>query len=492
MARVIGELPFVWKAGVAGKFDPAFAGAPEFSGLVGIARADITPPVGIYSRNWGSARHETAEGIHRPLFATAMAFRDSEANEPGLVLLTLDLSFWRSATEENEIRQAILDACSLAPSQVVLHQAHSHSAPPTAKEFAHRPGGHLIAAYSRLLIERCIQVVQQALEKLEPCVLSWARGSCRLAYDRNYAPDDEAPPMIGLNPGIVVDDTVTLGRVVALASGKTVATILNYACHPVSLGGANRLISPDYVGAARETIELATPGALCLFLQGASGDLTPRRSYESDPAVADQNGRELGFAALSALASLLPPLQRLEFAGPEHSGATLALWRAKTFDDPARSGLSRETVMVRLALAPLPSREELRDAIGAATDAFQRERLERRLLLRETVGDGPDFDFRFEVVRLGRSFLVATPAEPHSEFQLELRRRFPDNAIAVANIANGYLSYLPPPRDYERGTYQTRVALFQAGSLERVTDAAAAAIARMISIPTPRNSNDGT
>jgi hypothetical protein len=410
-----------------------------------------------------------------------MAFRDSESNGPGLIVLTVDLSFWRSATEEYEIRQAVMDGCSLAPSQLVLHQSHSHSAPPTVQDFANRPGGHLIAAYRRQLIERCIEVVQQALGKLEPCVLSWTRGSCRLAYDRNYSPDGEGPPMIGLNPGIEVDDTVTLARVVAVASGKTVATILNYACHPVSLGSANRLISPDYVGAARETIEAATPGALCLFLQGASGDLTPRRSYESDPAIADQNGRELGFAALSALESMLPPLQRLEFAGPEHSGATLALWRPKAFDDPARTVLSRETVQIRLPLAPLPSRQELREAIDAAVDAFQRERLERRLLLRETVGDGPDFDFRFDVVRLGRSLLVATPAEPHSEFQLELRRRFPDHAIAVVNIANGYLSYLPPPHDYERGTYQARVAVFQAGSLERVTDAAAAAIARMIS-----------
>ena len=471
----------------------SLASAPEFSGLVGVARTDVTPPAGIYSRNWGSARHEVAEGIHRPLFATAMAFQDGEASGPAMVLLTVDLSFWRSSTEEHDIRLAILAASGLHPSQLVLHQSHSHSAPPTAEEFADRPGGHLIAPYRRLLVERCIQAVEGALASLQHCVLSWARGSCRLAYDRHYAPDGgNAPPMIGLNPDVVVDDTVTVGRVVNAASGETVATLLNYACHPVSLGGANRLISPDYVGAAREVIEQATPGALCLFLQGASGDLTPRRSYEIDPAIADQNGRELGFAALSALQSLLPPLHRLEFTGPEQSGATLALWRAKAFDEPARNVLSRETVTVRLMLASLPSRQELRAAIDAATDAFQRERLERRLLLRQTVGDGADFDFRFEVVRLGQSFLVTTPAEPHSEFQLELRRRFPGLAIAVANIANGYFSYLPPPRDYQRDTYQVRVALFQSGSLERVIEAAAASITRMISTSKPRNPHDGT
>ena len=38
----------------------------------GVARRDVTPPVGIYARSWGAATHEVAEGIHRPLTATAV------------------------------------------------------------------------------------------------------------------------------------------------------------------------------------------------------------------------------------------------------------------------------------------------------------------------------------------------------------------------------------------------------------------------------------
>ncbi|MFP6612964.1 MAG: hypothetical protein VB835_11690, partial [Pirellulales bacterium] len=39
----------------------------------GIAVGDITPPVGIYCRMWGAARHDVATGVHRPLRATALA-----------------------------------------------------------------------------------------------------------------------------------------------------------------------------------------------------------------------------------------------------------------------------------------------------------------------------------------------------------------------------------------------------------------------------------
>ena len=58
--------------------------------------------------------------------------------------------------------------------------------------------------------------------------------------------------------------------------GTILATIVNYACHPTTLGGRNRLISPDYLGAMRETIETNTGLAPCLFLNGAAGELAPR------------------------------------------------------------------------------------------------------------------------------------------------------------------------------------------------------------------------
>ena len=44
----------------------------SFHGRIGIARVDITPPVGIPARNWGAAKHEIADSIHRPLTLTAL------------------------------------------------------------------------------------------------------------------------------------------------------------------------------------------------------------------------------------------------------------------------------------------------------------------------------------------------------------------------------------------------------------------------------------
>ena len=102
-------------------------------------------------------------------------------------------------------------------------------------------------------------------------------------------------------------------------SGSGLATIVNYACHPTTLAWDNTLISPDWVGAMREVVE-KSEGGLCLFCQGASGDLGPREGFVGDTSVADRNGRQVGHAALSALAALPPAGTEYRYAGPVISG----------------------------------------------------------------------------------------------------------------------------------------------------------------------------
>ncbi len=67
----------------------------SFYGQIGIARADVTPPVGIYARNWGAAKHDLARAVHRPLTLTAMTLT-SAAGGHSLVLVEADLGWWKS------------------------------------------------------------------------------------------------------------------------------------------------------------------------------------------------------------------------------------------------------------------------------------------------------------------------------------------------------------------------------------------------------------
>lgn len=447
---------------------------PEFSGRIGVARKDITPPVGIYSRTWGSARHDQAEGVHRPLLGSCVSLTDHDGRE--LVFIALD-TIVLDHQETANIRDQILTALKLEPGQLILHPSHTHSAPWLMRSRKDRPGGHLIPPYLDALPGVILELIAQARAAAVPAILSWAYGRCALAYNRDFVDPASGRDICGLNLAVKADDTVLVGRICD-AGGTIIGTIVNYACHPVSMGGGNRLMSPDYIGAMREIVERDTGGAPCVFLHGASGDLTPRRSYESGPDAADQNGRELGYAAMTVLSGMFPPGKQYAYQGVEESGTPLGVWKLE--DKPALDAkLMGRMVTMRLPLAKLPTRAELEADLATATERYAIERLERSLARRNLVGDGNDYGFFFTVWRLGEAFLIATPAEAYSKFQVDLRERFPGTAVAVLNATDGSTSYLPLPESFNRDVYQSRIAIYGPGSLERVTDMAADTVRQM-------------
>ena len=447
----------------------------EFSGRIGVARAEINPPEGMFARTWGSATHDIADGLHRPLYATCLSVAPARGGAPAL-LLSLDLMVWLSKADEEGIRCPLEAEFAEAPGSFILHLSHSHGAPFTDPARASAPGGHLIRPYRQKLLAACREAIGQAIASMSPATLSWAKGRCGLAYDRDLELPRTGEVVCGLNPRREADDTLVAGRVTDQA-GRVLATLVNYAAHPTSLGGGNRLVSPDYIGAMRDLVERETGNAVCVFLHGADGDLTPRRSFEDDASAADQNGRELGYAALSVVAGMFPPGHRLGFAGREESGATLGRWGFERCDPDGMIAVKRDTV--RLALADQPSVAECKEAIAKAADGFERERAERRLAIREKLGDGDGYDLPIYVWRLGRSVLVGAPVEFYSDVQVALRKRFPDITVAVLDVCNGFLNYLPRAADYDRDTYPVRIALFARGSMERARDKAADMIAEL-------------
>jgi hypothetical protein len=438
----------------------------EFKGEMGVARADITPPPNIYARSWGSAQHDAAEGIHRPLVTTCLFFRGGDPKIE-LYLLCFDLGWWYDIAHEREIRDRILEKSGIRNDQLITHMGHTHSGPITNLQNLNRKGGDLIPAYRDKIVEGAVAALVGAKANAQPAVACWAEGRCNLARNRDLVLDSETF-LCSVNPDGPTDDTVLVGRVTD-AGGKIIATMVNYACHPVSLGGGNKLISPDYYGAMREVVERDTGGAPCLFLHGASGDMTPLRSYESDPAVADQNGRQLGYAALSTLTGMLPPEQEIAFDRIEDSGARLGRWSLRP--KPANTTLKATVSETELPYVDLPSEAELVEAIKVCTDRPLKERLERRLMVRHDVGEGRSRKVRTTLLQIGDAFLVGAPAEPYSAFQKEIRKRFPGHAVMVLNIVNGNVGYLAPAETYDKpGLYQIKISLFRPGCMEQVIE----------------------
>ena len=446
---------------------------PAFTGLVGLSRSDITPPVGIFCRNWGAAAHDTAQGIHRPLSVTALAIRDAAGGEP-LVLLDTDLGWWASLTYERGFRGRVRAAVGLSEDRLLSCLSHTHAAPPLCRPEPHWQGGDLLAEYLDRFEIAMADTARAAIANLAPATIEWQHGRCALATNRDLP--DPAPPagpriVCGFNPANAADDTLVVARVTA-ASGTPLATVANYACHPTTLAWDNDLVSPDFVGEMRSTIEGAGAG-LGLFLQGASGELSPRYQYVGDPAVADAHGRELAYAVLATVEGMEPPGQELVFDRVVESGAPLARWRRQPRPvTPRMRSLAAKRRAVNLPLKDWPSTATLAADFAACTDRALAERIRRKLRIREALGDGATFPLEIWGWRIGEALVLGTMAEAYSAIQAAVRAAFPDRAVTWLNLVNGSLGYLPPAPLYDVDIYQVWQTPFERGGLELVEAAA--------------------
>lgn len=441
---------------------------PAAAGRVGVAVRDITPPAGILARNWGAADSDLAAGVHRPLRATALAIGDGGG--PVRYLVSTDLGWWRNAAEEWGVRSRVLDALGADPADLLLHLVHTHSGPTLTATSPELEGADLVPAYLDLLAERITEACREAADSAIEATATFGTARCDVAVDRGLVAGGR--DLVAFNPGVPADDTVLVGRITA-RDGRPLATMINYACHPTTLGWQPPLISPDWIGAAREEVERAT-GAPCLVLQGASGELSPREQY-GDGELTDRVGRAIGYAALSGLTAMPPAGTRLELAEVVESGTALGIWRPRPAD-PSRL-LRTVRAVAELEARRQPTPAELARRHAGINPTAAAERLRRAAQLRAGYVDGGTAAHPVWVWRWGDAIMVAQAGEPYSWLQVELRRRHPDLAIFVLNCTNGPgFVYLPPAAGYGRDVYQVWQSEVVAGSLEAIADLASASI----------------
>ena len=445
---------------------------PRTRARIGLARRDITPPVGIRAKNWGPADWERSEGAHRPFELTALAV--IAGDERPRLLLAVDGTWWRRVVDEQGVRGAILSGLGLDPDQLMLSLSHTHAGAVLCAADAHLPGGELIPGYLEALSAAGVAAGREALDSAVPGLIEWTTGTCTLAADRELDVDGRA--LVGCNPAAVADDTVTIGRL--SVDGAVRGTLVNYACHPTTLAWQSREVSPDYVGAMREIVESAT-GAPCLFVQGASGELAPREQYTGDVAVADRHGRSLGHAVLAALDALPAPGEELTLDGVVESGAPLAIWAGRAAD--GGEGSDGSVTSVELPLRDLPTLDELAEEWKDIDPRSREERLGRARNLRDGYIEGAAVQHPVWAWRLGDAVIVGHPGEAYSRLQTTLRARFPETPIVVMNLTNGPgFVYLPTRDAYDRGAYQAWQTPLAPGALDLLEEHAVAVVAALL------------
>ncbi|MBI3429381.1 MAG: neutral/alkaline non-lysosomal ceramidase N-terminal domain-containing protein [Actinobacteria bacterium] len=442
--------------------------------LIGISRRDVTPPVGIYGRMWGASNHDKSEGTHKPLYITAMSIQADSADLPA-ILMTVDAASLGDldGREALWLRREITRALEIDDSHLMLACSHTHASPWFARSRSHLPGGHLIEKYLQDLAISMVEVCKEATALRERAIITFKEGNCTLATNRDFPdPHDPTRYLTGFNPDVTAEETLLVGRVSRVLDGKVIGTIVNYACHPTSLGWENRLVSPDYVGAMREIVEREYGGAPCLFLQGASGDLAPAYQYVAETKVADSHGYQLGFAAMATLSSLNSAGHKLAFDRAVESGAPLAFWEPKPYAVPEEVVITAD--QVALPTKTWPSIGELDDQLSKTTDSFARERIFRKRSIAKMMTGGSTIDLRIYGWRVGKILFVGVQCEVYSIWQRKIRELFPDYAvIAITCVDYEAIGYVVPDHLHDRNLYTAWQPPFGKGVMQALLEGSA-------------------
>jgi hypothetical protein len=293
----------------------------------GIARVDITPPIG-HEMGGYSARTHGATGVHDPLFASVLVI---ESGTNSIALVTCDLrSFVSTRVGEAAKRQFGIGT-------TLLNVSHTHSGPLTWE---------LRSPWYAQAEDKMVEAIGIAKKNMFPATLGISSGEIYLGHNRRKIVDGkgamwwrnaDALPSHPLDPAVYA-------LVVKDDQGKTRAVLVNYACHPSILGPDNYEYSADYPGAVRRAIESQIPGATALFIQGGAGDINPY--HDKEPVTTqfqamEEMGQALGKYVVSLLGKAKPVIgalrtysEVLEVKNRWHPDEKLPIgWTAGAFGD---------------------------------------------------------------------------------------------------------------------------------------------------------------
>jgi hypothetical protein len=450
----------------------------------GAGRTEITPPVGIAHAGWGAATHERAEGVDMPFYATGLYLAGGDIE---CVIVDIDIILLPAWLDE-QIRTAVSQKTRVAPSNIWLSATHTHAGTEFPGTFL-TGGAELIEPYMKSLPGKVAEAAGIARRVAVPARVGTGSGSCGINVNRRPTTPDGFM-FTGRNWKGFSDHQVQVTAIDDL-QGKPIATLVNFACHPTILGPANRVLSPDYPGHARRTVE-QNIGGLCLFLQGAAGNQGPVITFVGDIEAPRRLGKRLGLEAAKVRVEIDPTPRKERLVEILGSGADLGMYVDEPTGEPDDT-LRVVNSTVQLPAAEFPPLAEIeRDfddlmrklqkarttgdekAIKAAVMASKRSWIRRNLA---RLAQKDSIEVHLQAIRVGDTAFVGVPAEPFAEIGAEVKRRSKAPHTVFCGYTNGLFAYVPTAIAYEEGGYEVRTTPFKAGADRELADACVGLVA---------------
>ena len=422
----------------------------------GVAKVDITPSPGLPL--WGYELRK-ATGTLDPLYARVLVL---EVGEKRMAMVALDLgrTFGRGSIER--IREAVRQSSGI--SYVLVSATHDHSAPAIRDTY---PNG--LPSWEQAALEKIENAIAEAHGHAVEVRVGTGYGDAYIGHNRLRLNADGTVTWFANNdtklPTSPVDPTVSVLRL-DTTEGKPLALVVNYACHPVVFGPDNQQYSADFPATLAKTVENAFGGqALCLFLQGAAGDINPY---------------------CTAIPMQQDAVQRRDWEGKELGQAAVRIARGIQPASPARPSLDFAEDLLTFHFRWNP--EEYRREFFKSSEVSANS--ESAFYYYPSTES--DQQLPVAAVLLNRQIaFMSMPGEPFVEFQINWRQRCPVDDCLFLGYANGYFGYLPTIKAATLGGYgaASLSTIVEPGAGERMVDHAVIKIYQMLGLLSDRPEN---
>jgi len=376
-------------------------------------------------------RQGLSTGVHDHLYSRVLVLGDDDNR---VAIVSLDVTGITRETLEG-IRSAVERLTGIPATHLMVSSTHNHTAPDIFRSVPRE-----LELYTLYMADQVARAVYEAAKCMEPAAAGFAWGDLPgVTVNRQYK---DRP----------VDTTVGVLRI-DREDGGPLARLVNFACHNLVVGGQYLLWSADFAGVACDYVEAAHPGAVCMFISGAGGDVHPFDWWLGNTEStrmhtfgdAEELGRKLGTVAVEVLEgtameriaqlatasrTIMMPRQRVPW--------TLEEAERKYLELKDRYGVySRETWPEGTNTAVAALRNPAVYGTGSAQVALARDQ------------DKPPVPAELQALRVGDLRIACNPGELFNELGTQIKESAGRETTWVASYCNDYIGYISTRQPYE-------------------------------------------
>ncbi|MEM7166262.1 MAG: hypothetical protein AAF581_12400 [Planctomycetota bacterium] len=365
----------------------------------GAAVVDITPDRDLWLAGFDTARR--SDGVHDPLSVRALVVTRGFFR---ITLVALDLI----GIQRQELLP-IFEELGYPAGHAIIACTHTHSSPDTLGLWGRPPFvGGVDGEYFARVKDAIIQAVREAERNLQPAEMATTSIIVNASgIGRNLR-----------RPGIEDRDCVIVHfRATARDEQNTqatIATLVEFGCHPEVIGSSHAQVSADYPHWLRKRIERSIGGA-AIYVSGALGGLVSPEA-RSIPAAYEWHEVERIGVHLSRVA-----LNAIHELDNYSSSGLLATWHAPLF-------LAQENTLYDIARWT-------------------------GIIDRDLFGSGY-LETEVNLWQLGPLSIASIPGEITPDLGLRIKEAMDGSSTMLIGLANDELGYLLPDLDYDLPIYR--------------------------------------